>query len=109
MPVWLAGRSPRLELTRWRDSRWLKRVQNKITGGSIVVDAMQRQGEHGARHPGSCTGAAETDASRAVPGAVGEQGSGRRAWAARERLGRARARRPAGKEKVGQAQRNSNV
>jgi hypothetical protein len=57
-------------------------------GGSVVGDATRRQGEHGARHPGSCMGAAETDAGRAVSGTVREQGSGRRMWAACERLGR---------------------
>jgi hypothetical protein len=56
-------------------------------GGSIAGDATQRQREHGARHPGRCTGAAETDIGRVVSGAVREQGSGRRAWAMRERLG----------------------
>jgi hypothetical protein len=50
-----------------------KRVQNQTMGGSIVGDATQRQGEHGARHPGSCTGAVETDVDRAVPGVMREQ------------------------------------
>jgi hypothetical protein len=39
-------------------------------GGSVVGDGTRRQGEHGARHPGSCMGAAETDAGRVVSGAV---------------------------------------
>jgi hypothetical protein len=65
----------------------LKRVQNQQQGGSVVGDATRRQGEHGARHPGSCTGAAETDVGRAVSGVVREQGSGRQVWAGCEHLG----------------------
>jgi hypothetical protein len=49
-------------------------------------DATLRQGKHGGQHPGSCAGAAETDANRAVFGAVREQGSGRCARAPRPRV-----------------------
>jgi hypothetical protein len=52
-----------------------------------VGDATRRQGENGARHPGSCAGATETGAGRAVFGVVRKQGVGgarglhMRAWA----------------------------
>jgi hypothetical protein len=55
-------------------------------GGSVVGDATWRQGEHGARHPGSCSGAAETDVDQAVSGAV--RGLHVSAWAACEHVGR---------------------
>jgi hypothetical protein len=55
-----------------------------MRGGSVVGDATRRQGEHGARHPGSCTGAVETDAARAASGVVREG-----EWTVHERLGRA--------------------
>jgi hypothetical protein len=68
--------------------RGLNECKTKQRGGGFVVgDATWKQGEHGVQHPGSCTGAAETDAGRVVSGAVREQGSGRRAWAVRKRLG----------------------
>jgi hypothetical protein len=53
-----------------------------------VGDTTRRQGENRARHPGSYVGARETGADRAVYGTVREQGSGQRAWAACEHMGR---------------------
>jgi hypothetical protein len=56
--------------------------------GSDAGDTTRRQGENGARHPGSCVGAAEMGAGRAVSGAMQKQGSGWHVWAARESVGR---------------------
>jgi hypothetical protein len=64
------------------------RIRGRGGGGSGAGDATWRQGENRARHPGSYAGATETGAGRVVSGAVREQGSGRRVWAARERVGR---------------------
>jgi hypothetical protein len=70
-------------------------------GGSSASDTTWRRGENGARHPDSCAGAAETGAGRVVSGAMREQGSGQRAWAARERGGRSREGRSwAGPERI---------
>jgi hypothetical protein len=53
-------------------TRGLIECKTKQQGGSVVGDTTWRQGKHGARHPDSCAGAAETDVGRAVPGAVRE-------------------------------------
>jgi hypothetical protein len=53
----------------------------------VWLSATWRGGEWGSTS-GSCTRAAETGAGRAVSGVVRKQGSGRCAWAARERVGR---------------------
>jgi hypothetical protein len=66
---------------------WLSHAREGKRGGSGVGDATRRQGENGARHPGSCAGATETGAGRAVFGVVRKQGVGgarglhMRAWA----------------------------
>jgi hypothetical protein len=46
------------------------------------------RGGKGRTGPGSCVGAVEMSVDRAVSGSMREQGSGRFAWAARERVGR---------------------
>jgi hypothetical protein len=82
----------------------LDRVQNKTTRGGVCC-GRRVAGGHGARHPGSCTGAVETDAGWVVSDAVWVQGSGRHAWAARERVGHVRTCGPAGEEKAGSGPR----
>jgi hypothetical protein len=51
------------------------------------LSATWRGGERGPTS-GSCVGAMETGAGRAVFGAVQKQGSGRRVWPTRESVGR---------------------
>jgi hypothetical protein len=53
--------------------------QNNEGGGPVWATPRRGRGENGARHPGSCAGAAEMGVDQAVSGVMREQGSGRRA------------------------------
>jgi hypothetical protein len=73
----------RLQWSSWR----LQCRHKGKRSGSSAGDATWRQGENGARHPGSCAGAVETGAGRVMCGAMWEQWSGQHMWAAREHVG----------------------